>query len=177
MSAEAIGSRVASFASLLHACVQDGASVSFVLPFTLAEAAGFWTNKIIPSAARGTRVVFAAVLDDEVAGSVQLDLDMPPNQGHRAEVSKLLVHPRFRRRGLARRLMLRLEDEAKARGRTLITLDTRTGDKAETLYTKLGYNTAGTIPCFACDPREHRLDATTYMYKLLGPVPESPDAP
>jgi hypothetical protein len=63
--------------------------------------------------------------------------------------------------------MARLEDEARARGRRLITLDTRTGDKAESLYTKIGYSTAGTIPCFACDPKVHRLDATTYMYKLL----------
>ena len=98
---------------------------------------------------------------------MQLDLDTPPNQTHRGEVSKLLVHPSIRRRGIAQRLMVRLEAEARSCGRTLITLDTRTGDKAEPLYASLGYVVAGVIPGYARDPREDRLDATTYMYKRL----------
>jgi ribosomal protein S18 acetylase RimI-like enzyme len=154
-------------ARLIAACVEGGASVSFILPVTMADAEGYWRSKVAPAVQRDARVLFVAKDRAEVVGSVQLDLDMPPNQQHRAEVSKLLVHPAWRRRGIARRLMARLEAEAPARGRSLITLDTRTGDKAEPLYADLGYSVAGVIPGFARDPRDDRLDATTYMYKRL----------
>ena len=98
---------------------------------------------------------------------VQLDIDTPPNQPHRAEVAKLLVHPDFRRHGFARALMGALETHATAIGRTLITLDTRTGDNAEPLYASLGYRTAGTIPAFCLDPIDGSLHPTTIMYKEL----------
>lgn len=163
----AIDRYLPSLARLIHACVEDGASVSFVQPFPISDAEAFWARKVAPAVAGGERVLFIALEGGAVAGSVQLDLDMPPNQPHRAEVSKLLVHPDFRRRGIARKLMAYLEAKARARGRSLITLDTRTGDKAEPLYADLGYVVAGVIPKFARDPKEDRLDATTYMYKFL----------
>ncbi|WP_241114278.1 GNAT family N-acetyltransferase, partial [Achromobacter insuavis] len=98
----------------------------------------------------------------------QLDCDTPPNQPHRAEIRKLLVHPDFRRRGIARELMQAAEAAAVTAGRSLITLDTRTGDNAEPLYTSLGYRTVGVIPGFARDARDpNRLDGTTIMYKPL----------
>jgi ribosomal protein S18 acetylase RimI-like enzyme len=154
-------------AALLHACVHAGANINFVLPFSEAEAEGFWTARVLPALETGTRILWIARQDGRIAGSVQLDTDTPPNQPHRAEVAKLLVHPDFRRRGLAKMLMAELERHASRLGRTLITLDTRTGDKAEPLYASIGYATAGIIPDFCRDPIEDRLHPTTIMYKKL----------
>jgi GNAT superfamily N-acetyltransferase len=70
---------------------------------------------------------------DRIVGTVQLDLDMPPNQQHRASVAKLLVHPAARRLGIGRALMFALEKMARSEGRTLLTLDTVSGGNAETL--------------------------------------------
>jgi ribosomal protein S18 acetylase RimI-like enzyme len=158
---------LAELAALLHACVHDGASISFVLPFTLDDSASFWTTNVIPQVRAGTRVLLVARQAGMLAGSVQLDHDTPPNQPHRAEVRKLIVHPDLRRRGIARALMAELEAIAGTIGRTLITLDTRTGDTAEPLYASLGYLQAGVIPGYARDPMGNRLDATTVMYKGL----------
>ncbi len=105
--------------------------------------------------------------DGRIAGSVQLDYDTPPNQPHRAEVRKLLVHPDFRRRGIAKALMAALESRAAELGRSLLTLDTRTGDMAEPLYVSLGYQTAGIIPGYCRDPFKDHFDPTTIMYKAL----------
>ena len=154
-------------AALLHACVHDGASIGFILPFGIEDAAGFWRGTILPALVSGGRILFIARQGGALAGSVQLVVDTPPNQPHRAEVSKLLVAPAFRRRGLARSLMLALEAEARMRGRSLITLDTRTGDSAEPLYAALGYAVSGVIPDFCRDPFDDRLDPTTVMYKRL----------
>jgi hypothetical protein len=153
--------------ALLHACVHAGASVNFVLPFTPEDGEAFWTGKVLPAVRAGGRVVLVAQQSGRMAGSVQLRVDTPPNQPHRAEVSKLLVHPEFRRRGLARALMAAIERRAAGLGRSLLTLDTRTGDTAEPLYASLGYETAGVIPGYCRDPFEDRLDATTIMYKKL----------
>ncbi|MBW8637481.1 GNAT family N-acetyltransferase [Hoeflea sp. WL0058] len=159
--------RIDDFATVLHACVHAGANVNFVLPFSREDSAAFWMDKVAPALANGKRVLWAAMENERVAGTVQLDYDTPPNQPHRAEVTKLLVHPDFRRRGLAKALMAELETEAQRLGRSLITLDTRTGDKAEPLYASLGYQTVGIIPDFCVDPIENRLHPTTIMYKAL----------
>ncbi|XWN29572.1 MAG: GNAT family N-acetyltransferase [Devosia sp.] len=159
--------RLDAFAGLLHAAVHAGASINFVLPFSIKESAAFWRTNVLPAVASGERILFAATNGEALVGTVQLILAMPPNQPHRAEVTKLIVHPEARRRGIARRLMAALEDAAQADGRTLITLDTRTGDHAEPLYRSLGYITAGTIPGFCKDTATERLDATTIMYKAL----------
>lgn len=92
---------------------------------------------------------------------------MPPNQNHRCEVSKLLVHPKYQRRGIARKLMAKLELKAERLNRPLITLDTTKGSKAEPLYLSLGFKIAGHIPNFSRDPLVEQFDATTYMYKHL----------
>ena len=166
-SADDVARHIGELAALLHACVHAGASINFVLPYSDADSRAYWRNKVLPGVRDGTRVLFAARLGGRIAGSVRLDTDTPPNQPHRAEVSKLMVHPDCRRRGLARTLMAALERHAAAIGRTLITLDTRTGDSAEPLYTSLGYTTAGIIPGYCRDPFKDRLDATTIMYKAL----------
>ena len=154
-------------AEVLHAAVHGGASVSFVLPLSLEAAREFWLAKVLPGVAAGTRRLFVARVDGRIVGTVQLDLGMPPNQQHRAEVAKLLVHPEARRQGIARELMMVLEETARAAGRTLVTLDTRTGDAAERLYLSLGYVVAGVIPRFARAPASGELEATTLLYKDL----------
>jgi ribosomal protein S18 acetylase RimI-like enzyme len=159
--------RLDEFAALLYACVHAGASVGFVLPFPREAAEGFWRDGVLPALRGGTRLLLAAVDGGRLAGTVQLDWDTPPNQPHRAEARKLLVHPDRRRRGIARLLMTELERRAVARGRRLITLDTRTGDAAEPLYCSMGYQVAGIIPGYCLDPSLARLDATTIMYKAV----------
>lgn len=159
----------AAFGELLHACVHAGASISFVLPFGEAEAVAFWLSRVRPALVGGRLVLLAARTGEgRIAGAVQLDHDTPPNQPHRGEVRKLLVHPEFRRRGLARALMEGIEDRARELGRSLITLDTRTGDFAEPLYRSLGYQVAGVIPGYCRDPLDPaKVDSTTIMYKAI----------
>jgi ribosomal protein S18 acetylase RimI-like enzyme len=154
-------------AELLHATVHGGASVSFILPFSIDDARGFWREKVLPEVAAGRTRLLIARVDGRIAGTVQLELPWPPNQRHRGEVKKLLVHPDVRRRGVARALMAALEEMARAEARTLLTLDTRTGDAAEPLYRSLGYLPAGVIPRYAKAPGSELLEGTTFMYKEL----------
>ena len=167
-SAEEIAARLDAYAGLLHACVHGGASVNFVLPFAMAQAAAFWNENALPAVRAGTRTVLAATVAGRLAGSVQLSTQTPPNQPHRAEVTKLLVHPEFRRRGIARALMLELETLARRQQRSLLTLDTTTGGAAEPLYAGLGYVPVGVIPGFSLATTGRGLEATTVMYKNLG---------
>lgn len=159
--------RLPDLTDLLHACVEAGASVNFVNPFTPGEAEAYWRDKVLGPVAAGTRDLFAVEFDGRLAGSVQLDRDTPPNGRHRAEVTKLLVHPDARRQGLATALMDALEARALERGRGLLTLDTRTGDPADALYRARGYRAIGEIPGYCRDPFDRGLDATTIMYKQL----------
>ena len=162
-----IARHLSSLGALLHACVHAGASINFVLPFSQSQSEAFWRDKVMPAVRAGGRTLLVADDGQRIVGSVQLDTDTPPNQPHRAEVAKLMVHPDFRRRGIARTLMVELQRLARAQQRSLITLDTRTGDSAEPLYASLGYRTAGIIPGYCRDTVEDRLDATTIMYKAL----------
>lgn len=166
-TAESCPSLLDDLAEILHACVLTGASVSFVLPFSLGESKIFWQTRIFPKVENGALHLLVAKWEGKVVGTVQLDVDTPPNQAHRGEVAKLLVHPNFRKRGIATELMERLEEEARALGKSLITLDTRSSDNAEPLYIMLDYKIAGRIPNFAKAPDCDRLDSTTYMYKIL----------
>jgi ribosomal protein S18 acetylase RimI-like enzyme len=157
----------ASLAEIVADGVNGGAAISFMQPYSHADGLRFWRDKVFPDVARGGRVLFVAWLDDAVVGTVQMDIALPPNQPHRCEVAKMIVHSRARRRGVARRLMLALEAHARSIGKTLITLDTRTGDKAESLYGSLGFRAAGVIPHYAYDPDGRARHGTTYMYKEI----------
>ena len=154
-------------AGLLHACVEDGASINFIHPYSREDAKRFWVKKVLPRVGDDALTVLVALIDGRIAGSVQLDCDTPPNQVHRADVKKLLVHPDFQRRGIGRRLMAEIETVAQRLGRSLLTLDTRSGDKGEPLYQSLGYIAAGVIPDYSRDARTDRLDAATFMYKPI----------
>ena len=166
-AAEELETHLDELAALLHACVEDGASVNFVLPYSREDARSFWRRKVLSRFPDGGLVVLVARKDGRIAGSVQLDHDTPPNQPHRADVKKLLVHPEFQRRGIGRALMIEVETVARALGRTLLTLDTRTGDKGEPLYKSCGFQVAGIIPGYSRDARRNIFDPATFMYKPL----------
>jgi GNAT superfamily N-acetyltransferase len=168
VGAETVGQHVNALAEILHACVHDGASVGFVLPFEIADARGFFNDSVAPALAAGKRILLVARLGDEIAGTGQLNVDTMPNQIHRADVMKVLVHPRHQRKGVGRALMNELERIAVGMGRTLLTLDTVAGDKAEPLYLSLGYQIAGRIPCYARAAKRDELETTSVMFKMIG---------
>ncbi|MEN9500595.1 MAG: hypothetical protein RIS83_2415 [Pseudomonadota bacterium] len=153
-------------ADILIACVDAGASVSFLPPLSADVARDFW-RRSLADIALGRKAIWVAWVDGVLAGTVTLDLAMPPNQPHRAEVAKLLVRPEARRRGVAQALMAALEVEAAQRGRRLLTLDTRADDAGEALYRRLGWQEAGRIPGFALNADGSACD-TLFFYKQLG---------
>src|SRR6516165_5045515 len=162
----AFANAVERLAQILRACVCEGASIGFVMPFDQNEARAYWLNRVAPPHAAAAKLVLIATLGGDVAGTAQLDLDSMPSKRHHAEVSKVLVDPVFRRAGVARALMREIERRAAEEGRWLLTLDTA-GDAAEALYRSLGYKLAGAIPNYARDAIENRFDATRLMYKDL----------
>lgn len=153
-----------ALAEVLADCVAGGASVSFMAPFPRAQAHRWWGG-VIDSVTAGATVLFAAYIDGEVVGTVQLGLDVPPNQPHRADVKKLLVHRRARGRRLGRALMEALEAEARRRSLGLLTLDTASL-AAERVYEGLGYTRAGVIPGYALLPDGQPCDTTIYWKAL-----------
>lgn len=148
LDAAAAASAERRLAVILCACVDAGASVSYLPPIAPDVARGFW-KRISADVAVGSRILLAAWSDAELVGTAMLEFASQPHQPHRSEVRKLLVHPSSRRRGIARALMLRLRDEARRTGRTLLTLDTKAGDAAEGLYRALGWHETGRIPGYA----------------------------
>jgi GNAT superfamily N-acetyltransferase len=147
--------------------VHAGASISFIHPFPVEEAQSFWRDTILPEIRRGRRRMLVARCANEIVGTVQLVPATPPNQRHRADVVKLMVHPKARRRGIARALMTAIEDVARTEGRTLLTLDTRTGDSGEPLYRSLGYLMVGVIPRYSRAADSPELEAASFLYKEL----------
>jgi ribosomal protein S18 acetylase RimI-like enzyme len=147
------GSAERRLAEVLVACVDNGASVSFLPPMELAKARTFW-HRITTEVGARSRVLLASWRSGTLVGAVMLDLATPDNQSHRAEVQKLLVHPTARRSGLGRELMLEAEYQARRAGRTLLTLDTRGGGAAEALYRAESWHEAGRIPGYTIDGAE-----------------------
>ncbi len=152
-------------AALLQDAVHNGASVGYLAPLADDDARAYW-DSITDEINSQHRILLVAQVNGEIVGAVQLVLETRPNGRHRAEVAKLLVHTDYRRRGIARALMQRVEEEAHAAGRTLLVLDTQTGEPAEALYVQLGYARTGVVPGYARFP-DGRLGATTFLYKQL----------
>jgi len=151
-------------AQLLCDAVDGGGSVSFLSPFSMADSGRYWRETLAKATARS---VFLVARDEEgIAGSVQLHPNWAPNQPHRGDIAKLLVHRRARRRGLARALMEEVEVRARALGFTLLTLDTKLGDAAEQLYTRAGWTRVGVIPGYALNPDGTPAD-TVIFYKAV----------
>ncbi|MTI45189.1 acetyltransferase (GNAT) family protein [Roseibium hamelinense] len=151
--------------AVLKACVEDGAGIGFVLPITQRAAADFWLEQK-PGLETGSAHLVIVRSGARIAGTVMLMLAGKQNSQHRAEVAKLMVHPDFRRRGIARTLLAEAERLALELHRPLLVLDTVTGDTAEAMYEKLGYTRAGVIPKYAVSAHGG-WDATTLFYKQL----------
>ncbi len=167
LAPDAARALVPSLAALLQEAVAGGASVGFLPPLTDADATAYWEG-VVAGVAASERVLLVAYDgdNDTLAGTVQLELAMRANGSHRAEVQRLLVAVAARRGGVGTALMHAAEDAARDHGRTLLVLDTRTGDAAESLYTKLGYTRVGVIPRYARSAAG-TLDATVYFYKEI----------
>jgi ribosomal protein S18 acetylase RimI-like enzyme len=152
---------IPQLAAVLADCVQGGASVGFVLPFTAADAEAYWLR-----AAPAMDVLLIGGDGRRVDGTVSLKFAEFANGRHRAEVVKLLVHREARGQGLAKALMAALEAQARAAGRTTLVLDTDSDSDAVRLYRGLGWAETGSVPRYCLAP-DGRLKATTFMYKLL----------
>lgn len=158
---------LAQLADVLCDCVAGGASVGFMQDLTPAQALAFW-HKVAEGVRAGERALLVAEDEAGIAGTVQLVLALPDNQPHRADLAKMLVHRRARRRGVGASLMRAAEALAPACGKTLLVLDTVTGGDAERLYAGLGWAHCGVIPRFALFP-DGRWCGTTIFYRELAP--------
>jgi GNAT superfamily N-acetyltransferase len=158
-------SHVGGLADLLVESVNDGASVGFMAPLARDGAVAFW-RRVADGVAEGDRALLIAEDETGIVGTVHLALAQPENQPHRADLTKMLVHPRARRRGIGAALMDAAEAMARDCGRTLLVLDTVTGSDAERLYARLGWVRVGEIPDFALLARGG-LWGTVVFYKRL----------
>lgn len=166
LAAHEAASAVEALADVLLDCVEGGASVSFMWPLPREKAIAFWAG-VAEGVQRGERVLVVA--EDEagrIVGTAQLIVAQPDNQPHRADVAKMLVHRRARRRGLAQRLLTAVEAAAREAGKTVLVLDTVTGGDAERLYARGGWQVVGMIPNYALMP-DGRPCSTTYFHKQL----------
>src|SRR2546422_4719777 len=148
-------------AGVLADCVAGGASVSYLAPFSHEQARATF-EAVAAEVELGRRLLLAAFAEGSLVGTVQVILALPPNQPHRGEIAKLLVHRSARKHGIAQRLMQHAESEARAAGKTLLVLDTVTGDEAERLYTRLGWTRVGVIPGYALYPDGRSCDTTVF---------------
>ena len=148
LSRQDILSHIDALSDILVNCVNGGASVSFMLPFSPEKAQTFWLG------------------EQGLVGTVQLITDQPENQPHRADVAKLLVHEKARRKGAAMALMEAVEAVAREKALTVLVLDTSTGSGAETFYQRAGWQKAGEIPRYALMPNGD-MTATSVFYKFL----------
>ncbi|AWM40876.1 Acetyltransferase [Gemmata obscuriglobus] len=158
---------VDALADVLIDCVEGGASVSFMLPLSRERATNFW-RRVADGVERGERAVLVAEDAEGVCGTVQVIFGLPENQPHRADLAKMLVHRRARRRGVGAALMRAAEDVAREHGRTLLVLDAVTGGDGARLYERLGWVRAGDIPNYALTPHGE-FCSTTYFYRALPP--------
>jgi len=159
---------IAGLADVLIDCVAGGASVSFMRPLSRERAVGFWRG-VAQGVASGERALLVAEDGQGVCGTVQLVLAQPENQPHRADLSKMLVHRRARRRGLGAALMSAAEAAARECGKTLLVLDTASAE-AERLYQRAGWVRVGAIPGYALLPQGGLCDTVVY-YRNLAPGP------
>jgi GNAT superfamily N-acetyltransferase len=157
--------QVEALSDILIDCVAGGASVSFMLPMTQDKADAFWRG-VAAGVASGERILLVAEDAGEIVGTVQVILRQPENQPHRADIAKMLVHRKARKRGVGAALMRAAEDAAGRAGKTVLVLDTVTGSDGERLYTRLGWQRVGVIPNYALWPQGGLCD-TTYFHKQI----------
>ncbi|MFS8143971.1 N-acetyltransferase family protein [Rhizobium sp. BR 249] len=165
LSAKAARAAIPDLSEVLADCVAGGASVGFMQPYGAEDAELYW-REVADAVAGGSSLLLVAELDGRIVGTVQVGAAQMPNQPHRGDLKKLLVHRSARGRGLARLLMEAAEREAAKRGKTLLVLDTATGSDAEAIYPRLGWQRVGVIPDYALWPEGGFCD-TTLFYKRL----------
>jgi len=167
-------SQVRGLGELLVDCVEGGASVSFMHPLPVPKAEEFWRD-VADAVSRGERALLVAEDAGAIVGTVHLIIGQPENQPHRADLSKMLVHRRARRRGLGALLLRAAENLARECGKSLLVLDTASGD-AERLYSRLGWQRCGVVPGYALLPRGGFCD-TTIFYRVIEPKAAELDTP
>ncbi len=145
----------------LSDCVEGGASLGFMSPFAPADGETFWRG-VADAVGRGEVLLYAAFLGDRLIGTVQVGFASKPNQPHRGDLMKLLVHRDARGLGLSKALMAAAEQGAAQAGRTLLVLDTAAGELAEALYEKLGWQRSGIIPNYALFPDGRYCDTVIF---------------
>jgi ribosomal protein S18 acetylase RimI-like enzyme len=166
LTADVAVAELPSLVGLLKDAVDSGASVGFLPPLAEAEGEAYWRS-VVEAVRDGSCVLLAArEAAGVLVGTAQLLLAMRPNGSHRAEVAKVIVHTKARRRGIGRALMLAIEARARELGRTTLVLDTRRGDPSEGLYTSVGYTLAGVIPRYARSA-SGALDPSAFYYRVL----------
>jgi GNAT superfamily N-acetyltransferase len=166
VDAEQARNAIPALSDILSDCINGGASLGFMLPFGPEDATGYW-NDIAVAVETGSIILAVAEVDGQSVGTVQVGLASKPNQPHRGDLMKLLVHRSARGLGLSRKLMEAVEAEAARRGRTLLVLDTATGSEAENIYPRFGWERVGVIPDYALWPQGGFCD-TTLFYKRIG---------
>jgi ribosomal protein S18 acetylase RimI-like enzyme len=154
-----------ALSELLVETVASGGSVSFMHPLPLEAADAFWRDSLA-AAARGERLVLGAFDGETLVATVTLQLGLPPNQPHRAEIAKMMTRLSHRHRGIASALMRAAEKLAIERGRTLLVLDTAVDEGASGLYQRLGFNLTGIIPDYALKPHGGLTGTMIYWKKI-----------
>ncbi len=169
LSAQEAAGQVGALSAVLMDCVEGGASVSFMAPLTRERADAFWQG-VAEGVAAGERILLVARdrSDGVIIGTVQVILRQPENQPHRADIAKMLVHRRARRRGVGAALMRAAEDAARQAGKTVLVLDTVTGSDGERLYARCGWSRVGVIPNYAMWPQGGLCDTTLFHKQLSG---------
>ncbi len=157
---------ISQLADVLLDCVAGGASVSFMADLTKPAAEAFF-ERCVDGIERGERILLAAFNGAELVGTVQVITATPPNQPHRADIAKLLVHRAARGQGVAKSLMEKAEEASRKAGKTLLVLDTVTGQTAERLYLRMGWTKAGIIPNYALFPDGRWCDTTIFWKSLV----------
>lgn len=165
LDAEGARAAIPPLAGILADVVEGGASVGFMAGAPMADYERFWQS-VATEVEAGRTILFVATRDGAIVGTTQLQLIGKPNQPHRAEIAKVLVHSGARRRGIAGQLMRAAEAEARRLGRDLLVLDTDGASAAHALYSKLGWIEVGTIPRYALMP-DGRDCGATFFYKSL----------
>jgi len=166
LAAEDLTPYIDDLCEVLADCVNGGASLGFMQPFAPEDARSYWLD-VHKSVAAGHTVIAVAEHEGRVVGSVQVGLAQKPNQPHRGDLMKLLVHRSARGLGLSRKLMETVEKEAARLGRTILVLDTATGSEAEAIYPRFGWERVGVIPDYALWPQGGFCDST-FFYKRIG---------
>jgi len=167
LNAEQAATSVPRLAEILIDAVASGAGVSFLHPLSQDDAEQFWRDQLPGVVAGKTFILICKDSLRQIMGVVMLHKAWAPNQPHRGDVAKLLVHRDFRRLGVGSALMLEMEKLAQKIGLRMINFDAVAGGAPDRLYRTLGYHVVGTIPGYAFSGQDNKLDDVVFFYKTF----------